>query len=82
MRACAACRNYGLCSFDGVPHILSPGRHFINDPLFKYKGSVPATSPYIKNDTIHIIIVPTGKVAVVSVNGVGHILEVRWICLR
>lgn len=67
--------HYGLCRFDGVPHILAPGRHFINDPLFSYEGAVQATAPYIQNGTIHIIIVPTGQVAVCTVKGVGHMLE-------
>jgi hypothetical protein len=38
---------YGLCSFDGVPHIMMPGRHFINDPLFQYRGLIPVTSPCV-----------------------------------
>eukprot|EP00750_Incisomonas_marina_P015401 INCI18224.1.p1 GENE.INCI18224.1~~INCI18224.1.p1 ORF type:complete len:651 (-),score=115.65 INCI18224.1:371-2323(-) len=72
---------YGLCKFDGIPHIMAPGRHFINDPLFEYVGVVSVTSPYIQNGTISIIIVPTGQVAVCSVKGVGHILEAgqHWI---
>lgn len=71
----------GLCKFDGVPHVMAAGRHFINDPLFEYKGAVDVTAAYIKNDTISIIIVPTGKVACVAVKGVGHILEAgqHWI---
>jgi hypothetical protein len=26
-----------LCTIDGVPHIMAPGRHFINNALFSYQ---------------------------------------------
>mmetsp|Transcript_39295 Transcript_39295/g.57810 ORF Transcript_39295/g.57810 Transcript_39295/m.57810 type:complete len:636 (+) Transcript_39295:141-2048(+) len=73
--------HYGLCKSNGIPLIMAPGRHFINDKYFEYVGAVPATSPFIQNETISIIIVPTGKVGVCSVKGVGHLLEPgqHWI---
>lgn len=67
--------HYGLCRFDGVPYVMAPGRHFINDPLFQFVGTQPATKANISHGTIHIIIVDTGKVGVGVVKGVGHLLE-------
>lgn len=72
---------YGLCTIDGFPYVMMPGRHLINNPLFEYIRAVQATSGHIRNGTISILIVPTGQVGIASVKGVGHILESgqHWI---
>ena len=66
---------YGIAENNGEPVILTPGRHFINDALFQWKRSVAMTVEHVKNGTTHIITVPGGKLGLVQVLGIGHILE-------
>jgi regulator of protease activity HflC (stomatin/prohibitin superfamily) len=65
----------GLGSMNGRPVLLLAGRHVVNDPLFAFLGTQLLTQPLIRNGTIHIITVPADQLALVSVQGVGHILE-------
>mmetsp|Transcript_37908 Transcript_37908/g.55878 ORF Transcript_37908/g.55878 Transcript_37908/m.55878 type:complete len:656 (+) Transcript_37908:75-2042(+) len=67
--------HYGIADNNGEPVILGPGRHFINDALFKWIKPVPFTDPHVRNGTTHIITVPGGSLGLVEVLGVGHILE-------
>ena len=64
----------GLGSTNGKPVMLLTGRHVINDPLFTFTGTEELTKCHINNGTIHIITVPADKVALCTVQGVGHIL--------
>jgi hypothetical protein len=67
--------SWGLAWRNGVPQLLAPGRHVVNDPLFEFEGPVSMTVDMIKHGTIHIITIPAGKVGLCTVQGVGHILE-------
>lgn len=67
--------HYGIAENNGEPVILEPGRHFINEPLFKWINTVPFTQGYVKHRTVHIITVPGGKIGLVECLGIGHLLE-------
>ncbi len=66
---------WGIAEINGEPVIMAPGRHFINDPLFKFLKPVGMTDNYVLNRTVHIITVAEGQLALVECLGVGHILE-------
>jgi hypothetical protein len=67
--------HYGIADNNGVPVVLEPGRHFINDPLFRWIKAVPFTQGTVKHNTVNIITVPGGQLGLVTCLGVGHILE-------
>ena len=67
--------HYGIAENNGEPVILEPGRHFINEPLFRWINTVPFTQGYVKHRTVHVITVPGGKIGLVECLGIGHLLE-------
>jgi hypothetical protein len=67
--------NIGLGLSNGIPKILLPGMHVINDPLFEFKGSASMTDLHISVGCVHLITVPMGQVGLCSVNSTPHFLE-------
>jgi regulator of protease activity HflC (stomatin/prohibitin superfamily) len=67
--------NVGLGLSNGIPKVLLPGMHVVNDPLFEYKGSASMTDLHISVGCVHLITVPMGQVGLCSVNSTPHFLE-------
>lgn len=67
--------NVGLGLSNGIPKILLPGMHVINDPLFEFKGTASMTDLHISVGCVHLITVPMGQVGLCSVNSTPHFLE-------
>jgi regulator of protease activity HflC (stomatin/prohibitin superfamily) len=65
----------GLGTANGSPLVLLPGRHLINDPLFRFTLQVPMTDPHIQVGCAHIITVPIGQVGLCTVDSTAHFLE-------
>jgi regulator of protease activity HflC (stomatin/prohibitin superfamily) len=65
----------GLGTANGLPIILLPGRHLINDPLFAYTGQAAMTDAHISVGPVHIITVPSGQVGLCTVDATAHFLE-------
>lgn len=66
--------HFGLIRRNGVPAVLLPGRHVINDPLVTWVGFVSMTDPHIQHGTIHIITVPGDQIGLCNVEGDGFFL--------
>lgn len=67
--------DYGLCRHKGLPVILEPGLHVVNDPLFEYVDNKSMTDPLVTIGTSYIITVVRDKIGLVTVNGEPFFLE-------
>eukprot|EP01138_Halocafeteria_seosinensis_P003298 gb/GECG01003373.1/.p1 GENE.gb/GECG01003373.1/~~gb/GECG01003373.1/.p1 ORF type:complete len:320 (+),score=22.05 gb/GECG01003373.1/:1-960(+) len=65
----------GLCTCDGIPHLLEPGRHVVNNSRFTFTGFVDATKEHIYLGSKHRIIVPAGKIGLGVERGESLFLE-------
>ena len=65
----------GKCVVNGKGYWLEPGRHFINNPQFKYVGSSDRNTECIKVGSKFRITVPSGKVGLAWEKGEPLILE-------
>ena len=70
----------GLAIIAGEGHILSPGRHIFNDPVFQFIGFKDSTEPHIGLHSKHRLYVPKGQIALVAVDGQPHMLENGVYC--
>jgi hypothetical protein len=65
----------GLAQLNGLPILLSPGVHLINDPLFQFLGIVKSTEPHISiAETLHVITVGPDQIGLCLADARGHFL--------
>ena len=65
----------GKGQMNGQPLLLGPGVHLLNDPLFNFLGTVPATAPHIAvANTLHVITVGREELGLCLANAQGHFL--------
>jgi len=59
---------YALVIESNVPKILKAGIYVVDSPYFVVEGFVPVNNEHIQHNTLHIVRVPKGKVALISEN--------------
>ena len=65
----------GKGQLNGQPLLLGPGVHLLNDPLFNFLGTSPATAPTISvANTLHVITVGREELGLCLANAQGHFL--------
>lgn len=65
---------YALVTESNVPKILKSGTYVVDSPFFSVEGFVPVNKEHIQHNTLHIVRVPKGKVALISENNKFHLL--------
>ena len=63
----------GMCSDNGVPYFLAPGRHILYSPLNTYKGNVSIADKNIILGNIEIVTIDKSKIGLCTDRG-EHIL--------
>lgn len=65
----------GMCSDNGKPYFLAPGRHILWSPLNKFKGSAKISDTRIKNGKVEIITVDRSQIGLYTDKGDNKLLE-------
>lgn len=65
----------GMCSDNGIPYFLAPGRHILWSPLNTYKGNVKISDKQIKLGNIEIVTIDKSEIGLSKSQGEHILLE-------
>lgn len=66
---------YGLVTHRGVQKIIAPGEYFVESDQFEFNGTAPINQRHVQHGNCHIILVPKGKIGLVTVNSTPMMLD-------